>query len=148
MSYNSYKIREIQEKDLESGFFETLENLSEVGSIKDDVSKAKEILDEIKVNNKIFVAVDETEKIIGSITLIIEKKFIHNGGRVGHIEDVVTRKGYEGRGVGKSLVKECIEVCRKKDCYKIILNCFDDNVEFYKKIGFKKYDNGMRLNLR
>ncbi len=147
MSYISYKIREIQKKDLENGFFETLENLSEVGSIKGDISKAKEILDEIKVNNMIFVAVDQTEKIIGSITLIIEKKFIHNGGKVGHIEDVVTRKDYEGIGIGKSLVKECIDLCKKKDCYKIILNCFDDNIEFYKKLGFKKYDNGMRLNL-
>ena len=37
--------------------------------------------------------------IIGSTTLLIEQKFIHDGGKVGHIEDVVTRKGYEGFGI-------------------------------------------------
>ncbi|KFM14170.1 hypothetical protein AAA799O18_00780 [Marine Group I thaumarchaeote SCGC AAA799-O18] len=33
--------------------------------------------------------------IIGSTTLFIEQKFIHDSGLVGHIEDVVVRKAYD-----------------------------------------------------
>jgi glucosamine-phosphate N-acetyltransferase len=67
---------------------------------------------------------------------------------VGHIEDVVTRRGYEGKGIGRALVKKCIEICRIRGCYKVILNCSDKNVNFYRHLGFKTYDNGMRYDLK
>ena len=63
-----------------------------------------DILRKIKQNpdHIIHVAVDNN-KIVGSTTLFIEQKFIHDGGLVGHIEDVVVRKDYEGRGIGMKL---------------------------------------------
>ena len=84
------KIREIEEDDLEKGFLETLDFLRNTSSI--DKNKAKEILKKIKQNPNhiIYVAIDD-KKIIGSTTLLIEQKFIHDGGLVGHIEDVVVR---------------------------------------------------------
>ncbi len=48
---------------------------------------------------KFSSAVLNDGKVIGSISVLIEKKFIHNCGKVAHIEDVVTRKGYEGIGI-------------------------------------------------
>jgi hypothetical protein len=30
-------------------------------------------------------------------------------------------------------------------CYKIVLNCIDKNEEFYKKCGFQKVGNQMKL---
>ena len=112
-----------------------------------DESKAKEILEKIKQNSNqiIQVAIDD-KKIVGCITLLIEQKFIHDGGLVGHIEDVVVRKDYEGKGIGMKLVTSMLEYAKRKNCYKTILDCKDDVKQFYERIGFKHESNGMRYD--
>jgi len=136
-------IREIEENDLEKGFLESLDFLRKASDI--DKNKAKEILKKIKQNQNhiIHVAVDDS-KIVGSTTLLIEQKFIHDGGLVGHIEDVVVRKDYEGKGIGIKLVMSMLERAKEKNCYKTILDCKDDVKQFYERIGFKHESNCMR----
>ena len=138
-------IREIEEDDLEKGFLETLDFLRNASNL--DKNKAKEILKKIKQNSNhiIYVAIDN-KKIVGSTTLLIEQKFIHGGGLVGHIEDVVVRKDYEGKGIGMKLVISLLDVAKQKKCYKTILNCEDNLRPFYEKIGFKKTTNEMRYD--
>jgi len=144
----SFIIRELKEEDLSNGFIETLSNLSEVGELAKDTTRKREILSEIKDKNyRIFIAEDnQNHQIIGSATLVIEQKFIHNGGKAGHIEDVVTRKGYEGKGIGREILKELIKIAKDNECYKIILDCDEKLVKFYEKLGFKKHSIMMRLN--
>ncbi|MFL6315562.1 MAG: GNAT family N-acetyltransferase [Nitrososphaeraceae archaeon] len=145
----NFVIREIQLADLKRGFFDTLSSLSHVGNIVDQNDRAEKILSEIKSYPfyTIFVAVKEDNQLIGSITILIEQKFIHNGGKVGHIEDVVTRKEYEGMGIGKALVLKALDFAKENRCYKVILDCSKSNVEFYKKIGFKEHEVSMRIDL-
>jgi glucosamine-phosphate N-acetyltransferase len=139
------EIREINEDDLENGFLETLDFLRKASDL--DKNKAKEILEKIKQNSNqiIQVAIDD-KKIVGCITLLIEQKFIHDGGLVGHIEDVVVRKDYEGKGIGMKLVTSMLEYAKRKNCYKTILDCKDDVKQFYERIGFKHESNGMRYD--
>ena len=139
------EIREIEEDDIEKGFLETLDFLRNASSL--DKNKAKEILKKIKQNPNhiIHVAIDD-EKIVGSTTLFIEQKFIHDGGYVGHIEDVVVRKDYERKGIGIKLVTSMLERAKEKNCYKTILDCKDDVKQFYERIGFKRESNGMRYD--
>jgi len=139
------EIREIEEDDLEKEFLETLDFLRNASGL--DKNKAKEILKKIKQNPNhiIHVAIDD-KKVIGSTTLFIEQKFIHDGGLVGHIEDVVVRKDYEGRGIGMKLVISLLDVAKQRKCYKTILNCEDSLKPFYEKIGFKKATNEMRCD--
>jgi len=138
-------IREIEEDDLENGFLETLDFLRNASDL--DKNKANEILKKIKQNPNhiIHVAIDN-KKIVGSTTLLIEQKFIHDGGLVGHIEDVVVRKDYEGKGIGIKLVTSMLERAKEKNCYKTILDCKDDVKQFYERIGFKRESNGMRYD--
>ena len=138
-------IREIEEDDLENGFLETLDFLRNASDL--DKNKANEILKKIKQNPNhiIHVAIDN-KKIVGSTTLLIEQKFIHDGGLVGHIEDVVVRKDYEGNGIGIKLVTSLLECAKEKNCYKTILDCKDDVKQFYERIGFKHESNGMRYD--
>jgi len=138
-------IREIEEDDLEKGFLETLDFLRNASDL--DKNKANEILKKIKQNPNhiIYVAIDN-KKIVGSTTLLIEQKFIHDGGLVGHIEDVVVRKDYEGQGIGMKLVSSLLDVAKQRKCYKTILNCEDSLKPFYEKIGFKKATNEMRYD--
>jgi glucosamine-phosphate N-acetyltransferase len=144
-----FSIREITDLDLQRGFFETLSNLTEIGKIGRDIQTAKKVLKDIKSMPlcKIFVAVKGDGEIIGSNTLLIEQKFIHNGGKVGHIEDVATRKGYEGMGIGTALVERSLGFATQMKCYKVILDCSENNVPFYKKIGFREFGISLRYDI-
>jgi len=146
----SFIIREIEENDFDNGFFETLSNLSTVGGIKTNEVLKKEIIKEIITNKDYVIIISEdikSREVIGTATLFIEQKFIHNGGKVGHIEDVATRKGYEGRGIGKEIINKLITISRERGCYKIILDCDEKVTSFYEKIGFRKHSIMMRINL-
>ena len=145
----NFFIREIQVSDLRRGFFDTLSNLAPIGNIINEDERAEKILAEINSYQfyTIFVAVKEDGEIIGSITILVEQKFIHDGGKVGHIEDVVTRKGYEGIGVGKALVFKALNFAKQNKCYKVVLDCSRSNIGFYEKIGFREHEVSMRMDL-
>lgn len=138
-------VRQMEWQDLEKGLLETLENLSLVGSLSQIEQHI--IYEEIKRNplHLIFVA-EEHGKIVGTLTLFIERKFIHRGGLVGHIEDVVVRSGWQGRGIGRKLVEHALDVAKQAGCYKVILDCNESNAPFYEKLGFRKYEVCMRYD--
>ena len=87
-----------------------------------------------------------TTKLLALLPYSLNKKFIHDGGLVGHIEDVVVRKDYEGKGIGIKLVMSMLERAKEKNCYKTILDCKDDVKQFYERIGFKHESNSMRYD--
>ena len=141
------KIRKLQKKDLYNGFLLSLDSLRKSTHLKP--KKANTIFDKISKNPDyiIYVAINDG-KVIGSTTLLIEQKFIHDGGKVGHIEDVVVRKEYQGRGVGKKIVNALLKYAEKKGCYKTILDCTEDLIPFYENLGFKRHSNSMRFDHR
>jgi len=138
-------IREIIESDLENGFLESLDNLRQSSNLEQN--SARNILKKIFENENHIIHVAELNgKIVGSTTLLIEQKFIHEGGFVGHIEDVVVNKEFEGHGIGMKLVLSLLDVAKERKCYKTILNCEDKLIPFYEKIGFKQKSTEMRFD--
>ncbi len=138
-------IRELKEADLWNGFLKSLDSLKEASSI--DKDKAKVIFEKINSNPDHIIAVAEIDgKIVGSTTLLIESKFIHNGGLVGHIEDVVVDKNYQDQKIGEKIMKFLIEISKNRGCYKTILDCTDDVKPFYEKLGFKQVASELRLD--
>ena len=146
-SRRQHEVRELRPEDVERGFLETLQNLSDTGGLSP--SEARSIVRTLKLNPlyHIFVAVARGGQVVGATTLLVEQKFIHGGGVVGHIEDVVVRKGHEGRGVGGSLVRAALQKARELGCYKCILDCKEDLAGFYETLGFRRHDVGMRIDL-
>ena len=139
------KIRKLQKKDLQKGFLTTLDSLKMASNI--DKNKAEEVFEKINSNPNHIIAIAELdEKIIGSATLLIEPKFIHDGGLVGHIEDVVVDKNFQGQKIGNEIIKFLLEFAKNQGCYKTILNCTDDVKEFYEKVGFTLSANELRFN--
>ena len=155
-------IRPIEFEDIEKrGFLDVLENLVPVGLYR---IRAKQILQEIKSNplHKIFVAQEEEgieqqeqqiqtqgdigkkkkTKVVGTTTLLVEPKFINKGMRVGYIEDVSVRKGFDGLGIGSQLItyatQDAISV---EGCRKILLYCSKNTMPFYEKLGYKLVDD-------
>ena len=138
-------IRKIIESDLENGFLESLDNLRQTSNLEQN--SVKNILKKILENENHIIHVAELDgKIVGSTTLLIEQKFIHEGGFVGHIEDVVVNKEFEGQGIGMKLVLSLLDIAKEKKCYKTILNCEDKLIPFYEKIGFKQKSTEMRFD--
>lgn len=80
----------------------------------------------------------EKQKIIATATLLIELKFIRNCGKCGHIEDVVVDSTYRGLRLGLRVVEAVMEAAKEAGCYKVILDCSENNATFYEKCGLTK----------
>ena len=130
-------INRLRKEDYYNGFLDVLEQLTIVE--KDNISY-QSFCDNIdNLNSDIFVIRNKlNDKIIATGTIFIEVKFIHNLGKVGHIEDIVVDEKYRGRGYGKMLIHYLTNYGKIKGCYKIILNCTVKNKNFYKKCGFEQ----------
>jgi len=142
---NEIKIRELKKDDLWNGFLTSLDSLRQASNIKKET--ALKIFEKINQNPDHIVAVAEFDgKIVGSATLLLESKFIHEGGIVGHIEDVVVNKSHQGQKIGEKIIKFLLELSKNKGCYKTILDCVDDVKPFYEKLGFKQNANALRFD--
>jgi len=138
-------IRKLEEKDLIRGFLTTLDALRETSSMNND--KVLEIFKKIKLNPEHIIIVAEVKgKIVGTTTLLIEPKFIHQGGVVGHIEDVAVDKNFQGEKIGEKIIKYVLEIAKNYGCYKTILDCSDNVKPFYEKLGFKHNSNELRFD--
>ena len=97
-------------------------------------------------NIKTYVAISE-KKIIGTVTLVFENKFIHNCGIVAHLEDLVVSNQHRRQGIGAALIVHCVEEAKKHKCYKLILNCTKELKRYYKKCGLHKSAIQMRIDI-
>ncbi len=142
---NNVVIRELQKEDLGNGFLTTLDSLRKTSNI--EKKTANKIFDKIENNpDHIIVVALIDGKIVGAATLLLEYKFIHDGGIVGHIEDVVVDKNYQGQKIGEKIIRYLLEFAKTKGCYKTILDCVDDVKPFYEKLGFKHNANALRFD--
>ncbi|SVC82143.1 uncharacterized protein METZ01_LOCUS334997, partial [marine metagenome] len=131
----NFKIRPLEITDYDKGYLNLLSQLTTVGEIHKD--KFEENFNKLPECHKLFVIEDVARNTIVSMgTLIIETKFIHNCGKVGHIEDIVVDRNIRGKGLGKMIVNYLSKLSNDLGCYKCVLNCKNDFIEFYKKCNF------------
>ena len=71
-------------------------------------------------------------------TIVYEKKFIHNNSSLGHIEDICVKKEYRKYGFGKLIVQHLMKQAKEMGCYKVTLDCSEENSHFYEKCGLEK----------
>jgi len=135
-------IRDFEKKDSTE---ELLETLKEVWSV-DEINEST--LDKWFKNDNHMVVAEFDGKIVGSATLHLQQKIIRNGGIAGCIEDVVVREDYRGNNIGSQLIQELIKKAENFGCYKIILSCFPERINFYKKNGFNQESITMRFDLK
>lgn len=108
---------------------------------KKDFSKFVENLSKSHIIK--IIKIKDTSYIVATVTILIENKIIHNFGKVGHIEDVVVEQSMRGLGIGKEIIEIAKKEC--KECYKIILDCHNENIKFYENCGFKLKGNEMAI---
>jgi glucosamine-phosphate N-acetyltransferase len=137
-------IGDLEPRDLTSCFLDTLSSLAQVTLTPSD---AEEILSERRQAGIRTYVARAGDEVVGTASLLMERKFIHGGGRVGHIEDVAVRRGFQKQGIGAALVRHATEQARQLGCYKVILSCFEQVAPFYEELGFRRHDIGMRIDL-
>ena len=84
-------------------------------------------------------------KIIASGTIIIEPKIIRGCKNVGHVEDIVVCEEYRGNGICKNILEMLKTIARENDCYKLILDCFENLKSVYSTANFK--ESGIQMSL-
>ncbi|RXW19064.1 hypothetical protein EST38_g6785 [Candolleomyces aberdarensis] len=83
------------------------------------------------------------DQVVAVGCVFIERKFLRNLGKVGHIEDIAVSKDMQGKKLGLRVIQALTGISEALGCYKTILNCSDDNIPFYKKCGYEKKENEM-----
>lgn len=119
-----------------------LNQLSHTGDLSEEQVKAFYNVMKDNSYHNIYV-LEEGGQVKAAATLLIEPKLLHNARSVGHIEDVVVDKASRGRGYGKILIRFLVAMAQQQNCYKVILDCSDNNIGFYKQCGLELLGNEM-----
>ena len=110
---------------------ELLQNLS---SFYPTASTQKSLWDDFSLwKNTFSLVAEHADYVVGYGSLVIETKI--RGGRLGHIEDVVTSPEYRRLGVGRAIVSGLMDVAKAHGCYKVCLHTKERNANFYASCG-------------
>lgn len=101
--------------------------------------KRRAVFDVRQGSIETYVMVDGA-KVIGTGSIVYEKKFSHGGQYEGKISDVVIAEEYEKQGHGTTLVEFLIQQA-SVTCYKVTLNCKKELVNFYRLCGMRESGN-------
>jgi len=143
------KVRPLKSGDYRRGFLQSLSQLTNVGEVSE--TQFLNRFAEMRAKGDYYVTVIEdlrSNKIIGSATLVIERKFIHSCGLRGHLEDVVVDDTYRGKQLGKLVIVTATLLGEVLGCYKMSLECKDKLIPFYRTMGYvdeKGNSNSMTL---
>lgn len=137
MSCAEVEVRPIH-KDEYAPYIELIDTFRPVGCALSSSSLLNSI-EEIRKKGEILVLVKGVT-IVGALTLLMEQKLIYNCCTYCHIEDVIVRKEFRGKGYGKILLKEALEYAKKSGCLKCVLNCAESKKQFYSNFGFDDRD--------
>jgi len=85
----------------------------------------------------------ETDQIVGSGGVFVERKFLRGLGRVGHIEDIAVAREMQGKKLGLRIIQALTQISEDVGCYKTILNCSETNIPFYEKCGYERREAEM-----
>ncbi|KAJ5595518.1 Glucosamine 6-phosphate N-acetyltransferase [Penicillium hispanicum] len=134
-----YTIRPVRRSDYQRGFLDVLRVLTTVGEISaEQWNKRYDWIASRNDEYYLLVVCDGADRVVGTGSLIVERKFIHELGLVGHIEDIAVEKGQQGKKLGLRIIQALDYVAAQVGCYKSILDCSEANEGFYVKCGFKR----------
>jgi len=91
-------------------------------------------------DKSMFVALDDA-KIFGMVSIIFLPRLNQNREEV-WIPDLIITKKYQKHGIGTLLLKKCLDIAEKKNCYRIRLESGlsrKDTHKFYKNLKIKPF---------
>ena len=132
---NSYELIE----DIKSQYLYLLSFLTETPPISTE-EFLQQLIKISEIGDIMICYSKEHDKItiLGSGTIIYEPKIIHGCKNVGHIEDIVVHEKYRGYGIAQKILAKLTNNANYHNCYKVILDCKNELVPFYEKMGLQQ----------
>mmetsp|Transcript_32588 Transcript_32588/g.81680 ORF Transcript_32588/g.81680 Transcript_32588/m.81680 type:complete len:185 (+) Transcript_32588:164-718(+) len=138
----NFVIRPLRRDDFDRGYMKLLAQLTSVGKVTKEQFERR--FDELQQTPGIYyiIVVEDvfSKNVVGSGTLVIEPKFIHNCGKSGHLEDIVVDSEHRGNQLGRYIIEQLKLIAHHAGCYKCLLDCSEKNVNFYEKCDFAVKD--------
>ena len=77
--------------------------------------------------------------LLGALTIVIVPNLTYSGRPWSVIENVVVRREWRGKGIGKKLMDFAVGFAEENHCYKtqLLSGLNDDQVGFYRSVGFE-----------
>jgi glucosamine-phosphate N-acetyltransferase len=134
-----FRLRNLEPKDFGRNFLDLLSQLTTVSKLSQGWCEQRLAMMRDDALQEMVVVEDlDNGHLCAAGTMVIENKFIHKCGRIGHLEDVVVHYGLRAKGLGKRVVDRAVEIAKGHGCYKVLVDCAEKNVAFYEKCGFKR----------
>jgi glucosamine-phosphate N-acetyltransferase len=115
-----YTMRPLCRSDYHRGYMDVLRVVGRTGWVGEDIWDERcEWLRSQSSTYYILVVVNEQDKVIATGTCMMERKFIHNMGVVGHIEDLAVARDQKGKKMGLRVLEALVHVATCHGCYKV-----------------------------
>jgi glucosamine-phosphate N-acetyltransferase len=115
-----YTIRPLRRSDYNRGYLDVLRVLTTVGEITEEMwNQRYEWIVSRNDEYYMLVVCDGEDRVVGTGSLIVERKFIHALGMVGHIEDIAVEKNQQGKKLGLRIIQALDYVAAQVGCYKV-----------------------------
>uniref|UniRef100_A0A1I7T5X5 Glucosamine 6-phosphate N-acetyltransferase n=1 Tax=Caenorhabditis tropicalis TaxID=1561998 RepID=A0A1I7T5X5_9PELO len=142
---DNLKIRPLEKNDFSKGYLELLGQLTSVGNV--DQEKFENQFEAMRTSVPCYhiVVIEDinTNKVVGSASLVLEMKFIHEAGSRGRVEDVVVNSEMRRQKLGAILLETLVSLGKSLGVYKLSLECVPELLPFYSKFGFQNDCNFM-----
>ncbi|KAG2208497.1 hypothetical protein INT47_010193 [Mucor saturninus] len=143
--HDGYRLYPLRANDYERGYLDVLSVLTEVGA--HTVESWNTQFQFMKKHNDTYFTItindERTDRIAATGTILIEHKFVHKNGLVGHIEDIAVDSTHQGKKLGIKIIEALKYIGQANGCYKVILDCAVKNIPFYEKCGFTPKESQM-----
>ncbi|MBL8798923.1 MAG: GNAT family N-acetyltransferase [Planctomycetia bacterium] len=130
--------------DLQAGFLETLGSLGEIGLTPQAALLVFQ--SRLRAGHRTYVA-RGAERIVGTATLLVERKFLRGGAPVGHLEDLAVHPDHRRQGIGSALVRHVADEAKKLGCGRLLLRCGPEFAPFFTRLGCVQHEAGLRWDL-
>jgi glucosamine-phosphate N-acetyltransferase len=118
--HEGYKLYPLREHDYERGYLDVLSVLTEVGA--HTLESWNTQYQFMKKHNDTYFTItitdEKTNRIAAAGTILIEHKFVHKNGLVGHIEDIAVDASHQGKKLGLRIIEALKFIGQANGCYK------------------------------
>lgn len=131
--------RSLRKSDFNKGYISLLSQLTKTGDVtKERFDRQFDAMKQTPGVHYVMVIEDTMlSKVIGSGTLVVERKFTHNTALRGRVEDIVVDSNYRGKHLGALVVETATVLSKMFGCYKTSLDCSPTLRAFYEKFNYE-----------
>ena len=109
----------------------------------------KQILQYLSDGDKKILVAETDCKIVGLVSIVLTLRLNRTKLEM-YVPELVVAKDHRRSGVGKLLIDSCVEIAKKKNCFRIRLESGNQRSQahkFYKKTGFEQPAKTYVMNL-